>query len=160
MNNFCMITILFVAAGMDLWMKKIKNWLILSGIMIGMFFSILQRGPDGIILSFLGFLTPFPLLLFFKFKLIGAADIKLLSIIGIFQGPIFLIKSFLWMVVLAAPIALYLTIKQVKKSQLLSQIKLCILSKSIQKIPTFTKQKTIPLAVAILGGVVMTCLRS
>lgn len=95
---------LLIATIMDLLWRKIKNQWILYGIVMGLCFSYLDCGIwgsggcrldigfPGLILSLTGFLIPVPLLVIYRLKLIGAGDIKLLMVTGIFLGAKALLK--------------------------------------------------------------------
>jgi len=66
---------------------KISNLLIIIGISIGFAFQIYEFGRKGIITGLIGSFLPILLLfILFLFKVLGAGDIKLFSVVGSFYG--------------------------------------------------------------------------
>ena len=82
--NVVVVTYLAVAMIMDLKTRCVKNWWIITGFVISIAFSIFAK--KGISSFFVGIFFPVPLLLFYKFRMIGAGDIKLLSVLGSILG--------------------------------------------------------------------------
>lgn len=77
------------AVCMDLNREKIDNRWIALGWLIGFSYQLIEQGLRGIGVFFLGAAVPIVLLyLLFWFRMIGAGDIKLLSVLGGFMGPI------------------------------------------------------------------------
>ena len=99
----CLVCLLLLAMRKDFISYKISNKLILSGIMIGFVFNLYDSGWTGVILWFCGFMTPIILLFpLFLFKVLGAGDIKLFSVVGGFYGISFVFKSILIAFIIAA----------------------------------------------------------
>lgn len=87
------ILISLVAVCMDLSHEKVKNqflaffWILALGYQIGMY------GLRGVVFFLTGAGLPILLLyILFFFRMLGAGDIKLLSVLGGFIGPMFVIK--------------------------------------------------------------------
>ncbi|MCR4740508.1 MAG: prepilin peptidase [Lachnospiraceae bacterium] len=83
-----LLCICLTAAVMDLITLKIKNSLIVAGIVSGFGFSFSEGGVHSLSLSLLG--ACIPVMLFFipfMLRLFGAGDVKLFSMIGVFTGP-------------------------------------------------------------------------
>ncbi len=77
-----------VAVCMDLNRERIDNRLIALGWILGFSYQLIQEGLRGIGIFFAGAAIPILLLyLLFYFRMIGAGDIKLLSVLGGFMGP-------------------------------------------------------------------------
>lgn len=87
MRQVVLLLLLFIAAIMDLFYLKIKNWLILIGIGIGIYFSYSKDGKAGLLESLIGMMIPLAVLFIpYYFHMIGAADIKLFMVLGCFYG--------------------------------------------------------------------------
>lgn len=81
-----MLTILIIAVYFDIKTGCIPNKLNLSGCILGLFLNTLFMGKYGLINSICGILLPIIILfVFFVFRVLGAGDIKLLSVIGAFR---------------------------------------------------------------------------
>ncbi|HOO29099.1 MAG TPA: prepilin peptidase [Lachnospiraceae bacterium] len=88
MQNVVLFGFAVIAAAMDLSFRKVKNWLIMAGFLAGMFFQIHGSGIQGLTAGLLGAAVPLICLgVFFVLRLLGAGDLKLLSVIGCFMGP-------------------------------------------------------------------------
>lgn len=108
----CLIGLLFLAVCMDIKSFKINNRLILVGISIGLAFNLYEVGWFGIIQSISGMMIPIVLLFFlFLFKVLGAGDIKLFSVIGGFFGITFVLQSIVLSFLLAGILSVIHLIK-------------------------------------------------
>lgn len=77
-----------IAVCMDLNREKIDNPWIVFGWFVGFFYQLWKRGLKGTGIFLLGALVPVVILyLLFVFRMIGAGDIKLFSVLGGFMGP-------------------------------------------------------------------------
>lgn len=77
------LTLLSVAAAMDIRSFQISNRLIVSGILIGCFFHIQELGVKGVGVFLINVSLPVILFyLLFLMRVLGAGDIKLFSMIG------------------------------------------------------------------------------
>lgn len=84
------ILVLFstVAVCMDLNCEKIDNRWIAIGWLLGFSYQLIQQGLKGIGIFFLGAAVPIVILyVLFWFRMIGAGDVKMLSVLGGFMGP-------------------------------------------------------------------------
>ena len=80
---FCLI-----AAVMDLYTCKVKNPLIVAGIVTGYLFCAHTLGMRGLLVSTAGLLIPLlSLMAFYRHGFFGAGDLKLFAMIGSFIGP-------------------------------------------------------------------------
>ena len=79
------LTLLMTAVWMDLTTDRISNRLILFGLFLGLPYQILLNGARGILVFLLNGCVPILLFfLFYRIKALGAGDIKLLSVLGVF----------------------------------------------------------------------------
>lgn len=75
------------AAACDCWMKKIPNWLTVSGFFAGIAYNFYTAGWQGLAVSSLGFLTGFGVLfIVFAFSGGGGGDVKLMTAVGAWVG--------------------------------------------------------------------------
>ena len=87
--------VLVIAIFQDYAECKISNRLVVIGWITSIIYNISLLGLEGLILWILGGITPILLLIIlFKFRFIGAGDIKLLSVIGSYVG----VKSILFII--------------------------------------------------------------
>ncbi|MSS63146.1 prepilin peptidase [Velocimicrobium porci] len=90
------IGLLIAATVSDLRSFKVKNLYIIIGFSFGLFFFINSRSYQSfekILFWLSGMILPILLLwLLFRYKVIGAGDIKLFSVIGGLYGPHFVIR--------------------------------------------------------------------
>lgn len=92
---------------MDLRTAKIDNEWILSGVVMAFLYQMVSPDPrrlPGIIIPFLAL---FP---FYWFRMIGAGDIKLLCVLGMFMGPRKIVLCMMWTFVLAGILSLAILI--------------------------------------------------
>lgn len=90
----CLIFLILLGVYRDLKSYKISNLLIIIGILIGFAFQIYELGRKGIIFSLSGSFLPILLLfILFLFKVLGAGDIKLFSVVGSFYGASFVFQT-------------------------------------------------------------------
>ncbi len=93
----CIIVLLsVVAVCMDVFRQKVDNQFIVFGWILGLGYQIGAFGLAGVASFFLGaglaILLLYPL---FYFRMLGAGDVKLLSVLGGFIGPLSIIKCIL-----------------------------------------------------------------
>jgi prepilin peptidase CpaA len=108
----CLVCLLSLATYKDLTSYKIKNQLIYLGLFLGILFCTYENGWTGILLGISGAIVPiiilFPL---FLFKVLGAGDIKLFSIVGCFYGVTYVIHLIWIAFIIAAVISVIHLIK-------------------------------------------------
>ncbi|MCR4656385.1 MAG: A24 family peptidase [Lachnospiraceae bacterium] len=77
-----------LAAIMDIYSYKVKNHLIIVGVLAGNIFFIHSYGIQGLLYSMLGLCIPLlSMAVFYRFRLFGAGDLKLFAMIGAITGP-------------------------------------------------------------------------
>ncbi len=89
-----MFLVLVPASLFDLWRYRIPNALFSAALMISLIRRLDTQGIVGLFPWFLGIIIPFILCyIFYRFRMLGAADAKLFSVIGSFVGirPLFYI---------------------------------------------------------------------
>lgn len=85
-----------MAALADCTKYLVYNWIIIAGWSEGLLFSIYYKGASGIIFWLSGVVVSVVIFfLLFRFKMMGAGDIKLLSVISGFMGIESAINSFI-----------------------------------------------------------------
>lgn len=90
----CLIFLILFGVYRDLKSYKISNLLIVIGISIGFAFQTYEFGRKGILTGLIGSFLPILLLfILFLFKVLGAGDIKLFSIVGSFYGATFVFQT-------------------------------------------------------------------
>ncbi len=88
MVNGILVVFTTAAVCMDLDREKIDNRWILLGWISGLVYQIQKSGLVGMGMFFSGAMIPVLLLyVLFRLRMIGAGDIKLLSVVGGFMGP-------------------------------------------------------------------------
>src|SRR5580704_10848573 len=98
-----------IAAVFDIRYRRIPNWLVLAGIIVGFAWNVYASGWSGLLRALeglgLGFILYFPLYLI---RARGAGDVKLLAAVGAVTGPGNCLWIFLLTAVLGGVIALIL----------------------------------------------------
>ncbi|MCR5790357.1 MAG: A24 family peptidase [Lachnospiraceae bacterium] len=87
LRQICLIILCLIAAVTDLRYGKVNNELIITGILSGFFFFLSDAGIQGLTCAAAGLCIPLLLLVFYRFGMLGAGDIKLFMMIGTFTGP-------------------------------------------------------------------------
>lgn len=102
---FISLTVALFAAVSDVKSRKITNRFIIRGYMIGLIYQIIQFFLKGDFTyvkdAFYGFLLPYLFIFLYSLNVIGAADIKLFSVIGLIIGT----KRVLLLIVISFVIA-------------------------------------------------------
>ncbi len=98
-----------IAAVFDIRYRRIPNWLVLAGIIVGFSWNVFSSGWSGLLHAAeglgLGFILYFPLYLI---RARGAGDVKLLAAVGAITGPGNCFLIFILTAVLGGIIALIL----------------------------------------------------
>lgn len=102
--------ILMIAGGavlMDFLMEKVVNSFICLGLAAGLYYQILHLGIKGIAVFTAGVFVPFVLFLpLFYFRMIGAGDIKLFTVLGGILGYSIVLKIIFCSFLLGAVLSL------------------------------------------------------
>lgn len=106
MSWFFLFALEGLAVITDLVKRKIPNILILTGGILGLSLKVISGGLFSLVEGLTGATAAFLVLAFLHyFKMLGAGDIKLLMVTGIFLGPVDLGKQILFTFVVAAVIS-------------------------------------------------------
>lgn len=101
------------AALADLRCGRVPNGIVAAGFVCGTAGSLFLRGPYGLLFSFAG--AAFPLLLLaplYYFHMIGAGDVKLLAMAGVFSGPAASFRILLYTFLIGGIVSLILLIRR------------------------------------------------
>lgn len=151
------------AAATDITTGKIRNRLIVLGILSGFLFRIWESGIVGLLLSVIQIVFPvIVLFLLFLMRALGAGDIKLFSMIGSIWNFKILLYCIVWSFFTGAVLSL---IKLLYHRNLIARLKYflgytgrCFLAKRllIYREPSDGKQNTISFSIAVLSGFLVT----
>jgi prepilin peptidase CpaA len=106
--------LLLAAVVSDLHRRRIPNALVLYGMVLGLVFQaiapaghgLLQGGGLGVAAALLGGLAGLVLFLpFHALRLLGAGDVKLMAMVGVWLGPVSVLQATLWTVFCGALLA-------------------------------------------------------
>ncbi len=91
------------AVGMDLQSQRISNgWILVAGI-LGFCYQFFYPGGRGALAYVAGFSLPLLILwIFFRFRMLGAGDIKLLSVLGGIMGREAILPCMFWSLLFGA----------------------------------------------------------
>lgn len=111
-SQICMcLTIAAVSMIMDLRWAKVDNGWILFSLLQGLILSVLEQGFSGIFTFSAGALFPFlVLIILFRFRMMGAGDIKLFCALGGVMGTGEILKCILFSLFLGAVISVAILI--------------------------------------------------
>ena len=92
----------------DLTQTRIRNWLIVVGLLAGFFYRIMIEGSLGVLFFFSNISIPVILLnLLFQMRALGAGDIKLFSMLGAFLSTEQLLKLMVMAFVIGAVFGIF-----------------------------------------------------
>ncbi len=155
-------TIMILAVISDCRTMKIRNRLIVMGLVLGLGFRILYEGPMGIVYFLVNIILPVILLyLLYLMGIIGAGDVKLFSVIGGFVNFKELMACILFSFVAGAVLS---AMKMILKRNLITKLSsgvmylMGILHGKIEpyKNRQFEKGDVIHFSVAILVGLILS----
>ncbi|MDC3413650.1 A24 family peptidase [Terrihalobacillus insolitus] len=157
-----LLSILIICVITDVKSRKIYNKVIFPSLLLGIILNGILFGWTGVTTSLLGFLTGFAILLIpYLMGGMGAGDVKLLALIGAFQGTSFVFATAIYMAVIGGIVGLLVLFFRIGLSGRLKQMAylLCGIRYGIK--PSFLPfkeglQTTYPYGVAIAGGAITT----
>lgn len=161
------MALLVAAAVGDVQNCRVSNRVILAGLLLGVFTNIRQNGYMGIFSFFLGVLVPVLLLwLLFRFRMLGAGDIKLFSVVGGLYGASFVLRVIVAALFLGAGMSVFqlLRYKNLKfRLQYLAEYVSRYLNTG-EIVPYYQKERdgdtpVVHFAIAVLGGFFLCILR-
>ncbi len=95
MAALALAALLLAAAGFDLAHRRIPNWLTFSGLLLGVFWHAVTGGGPGLVFALEGLGVAGLTVLLWMAKALGAGDVKLLGVVGVWMGPVFLLWTLL-----------------------------------------------------------------
>ncbi len=158
-----LVSIISVAAFMDILTYKIKNSLIVCAVVVGFFFRFMEESWTGILSAAAGIAVPILCLwLLFCLRALGAGDIKLLSVVGCFLGASEVLNCILYSIFIGGVMSLgkllYTGNVRLRFHALFTYLKkgiqtgCCEPYRGVQEI---TKESVIHFSIAILLGVLL-----
>jgi len=155
----CLFGILAAAAWMDIRTRRVSNYLVGFGIIIGFVFHLAEYGWVGSICFFIRIFVPVLVFyLFFLMRVLGAGDIKLFSVISSFIGLKKLAEVIVYSFLVGAVFSFIVLIRNhnllERLSYVLYYVKTALVTKSIPKYDSRAngKQNVIPFSAAIFVG--------
>ena len=106
MAALALAALLLAAAGFDLAHRRIPNWLTFSGLLLGLFWHAVTGGGPGLVFALEGLGVAGLTVLLWMAKALGAGDVKLLGVVGVWMGPVFLLWTLLGTIFAGALLAL------------------------------------------------------
>lgn len=138
--NVVVAVYLFIAAIMDIRLRKISNKLIAFGLILSIILCVLLN--KDLLQSVCGLFLPLPLMFLYRLRKIGAADIKLLSVAGLYLGIDKMLDCLQWIMIFAIFLAVVSIAKAIWKKQFPHSIEAFPLAVAI----------ALGISVGILGG--------
>lgn len=158
--TYAACSLALIAAGTDLWSRRIPNLLVLAGLLAGLLFGIITGGFNGLVLALMGTSVGLGLLLIpYLTGGMGAGDVKLLMALGAILGPTSVFWVFIYSCLAGGVMALMVMIVSGKWRVLMAD---CLLPLGIvvpfsSSLPP--KSLAIPYGVAIAAGVIIFLLQ-
>ena len=138
-----LVVMVLAAAGYDLKIRKIPNWLSLSGVVLGVGLNCFLLGGEGLQLALLGMglalLVYVPL---FVVRGMGAGDVKLMAAIGAIAGPRQWLIIFLVTAILGGLVSLVLVVYKGRLISTLSNLSTIVFELANARQP-FHKDETL-----------------
>ncbi|MEW6696140.1 MAG: A24 family peptidase [Bacillota bacterium] len=161
-EDVVIITVILISLYTDIKYRKIYNVVLLPAFFLALLFSVSVQGFDGLVFSLKGSLLGLALLLVpFMLGGMGAGDVKLLAVIGAWQGAQFVWFCFLCTALIGGIIA---GVQLTRSGRLYSTLKMIIFAfiPGMPKVNTFGTLATakageaFPYGVAIAAGTLAT----
>ncbi|MDQ0351314.1 prepilin peptidase CpaA [Alkalibacillus filiformis] len=161
--NALLFIVLLICLVTDLKERKIYNKVLLPAFVAALLLNSFFYGLSGLGDALLGSLIGFAILLIpYLMGGMGAGDVKLLAVIGAFQGPIFVVVTAIYMALLGGLVGLAMLIFRKGLIQRVRNLFRAILNMRYGIKPQFNQQSTLkmtfPYGVAIVGGAVASFL--
>ncbi|MBR2527276.1 MAG: prepilin peptidase [Blautia sp.] len=161
---FDLIPVLLSAGAvvMDVKSARISNRWILMGLAGAFLGQLLRSGGQGILAGMKGFCIPFLLLgWLFPFRMMGAGDIKLLCVLGVFLGPERILFCLMWTMGIGAVFSLIrLCTKKMMRQRVLyffRYLRNFLITKEIVPYRTggWERPENMPFTIPILLGILL-----
>ena len=95
MAVLALAALLLAASGFDLAHRRIPNWLTFLGLLLGLCWHAVTGGGPGLVFALEGLGVAGLTMLLWMAKALGAGDVKLLGVVGVWMGPVFLLWTLL-----------------------------------------------------------------
>ena len=147
---------------MDLAFSRVDNGYALASFAAGLACQLIRGGPRALLPALLGALLPFLLLVWlWALRMLGAGDIKLLMALGAFLGPRLLLLCLWGSLCCGAFLSLPFILSPESRLLWLSRLRIFLLASQKAGRPEPYRKEgqregTIPFALAILGGAILT----
>lgn len=165
--HWILVVILAIALVTDLKWRKIHNWSLLPGVIVGLGYHIYTSGLPGLLYSGLGLLLGIGLL-FAPFALggLGAGDVKLMGTVGALMGAGFVWQAFLFTAIIGGILALGYLVYFKVLAKTLKRLGLAVYVGFLTRFKINTMgnleetnaTNTFPYGVAIVGGTLFSLL--
>ncbi|HEU5141279.1 MAG TPA: prepilin peptidase [Bacillales bacterium] len=107
--NGLLILILLVCMYTDIKSRKIYNKVVYPGVFAALVCHLFMDGWGGLLQSFLGLCVGFAILLIpYLLGGMGAGDVKLLALVGAFNGTVFVLQTSVYMAFVGALMAVFI----------------------------------------------------
>ncbi|MDV2581346.1 A24 family peptidase [Alkalibacillus haloalkaliphilus] len=160
--NTLLLIVLLICLVTDLKERKIYNKILLPSFVAALLLNSFFYGLSGLSDALLGSLIGFAILLIpYLMGGMGAGDVKLLAVIGAFQGPMFVVATAIYMALLGGLVGLGMIIFRKGLIQRVRGMFRAILNMRYgikPKCQQSTLKMTFPYGVAIVGGAVASFL--
>jgi len=154
--TYAACSLALIAAGTDLWSRRIPNLLVLAGLFAGLFLGAFTNGIDGLVYSLIGAFAGLSLLLLpYIMGGMGAGDVKLMMALGAIMGPISVFWVFIYACLAGGIMAMFTLILSGRWRLLVADWLLPL--GIVVSYPSFSgvKSLAIPYGVAIAAGVIV-----
>jgi len=139
-----------VAAVIDVWSRRIPNWITFGTFVVGLILNVWLSGLDGALMSITGAALGMALLLpFYLVRAIGAGDLKLLGALGAVTGPQVLVSVAIYGAIAGGLLSVVILL--IRGRLLVALNDLFVLHR-----PPATSGVTAPYGVAIASGVYLS----
>jgi prepilin peptidase CpaA len=146
----CAVSAASVAALIDVWSRRIPNWVTFGTLLGGVLINAWLHGFSGVVTSFAGALLGLALLLpFYAMRAIGAGDVKLLAAVGALIGPTALISVAIYGALVGGAMSAFILLRR--------RLLLRTLNEMVQfGLPATRSGATAPYGIAIASGVYLS----
>ncbi len=162
-HHAVLVALVLIATVTDVRERRIPNWLVATGMVLGLLFHAFAPQGKGALFALsglaVGMLVMFP---FFAMRMLGAGDVKLFGAIGAFLGAGGALGTILASAAAGGALALAMTARRRMLPQLLANLRHMLIQRHIRQmvggaatLPEAPSVGKMPYAVAILAGTVI-----
>jgi prepilin peptidase CpaA len=147
----CAISAASVGALIDVWSRRIPNWVTFGTLLGGVLINAWLHGFSGVLMALAGAVLGLAILLpFYAMRAIGAGDVKLLAAIGALVGPSMLVSVAVYGALVGGAMSVFVLARR----RLLLRTVGDMLSGNVQR----RSGATAPYGVAIASGMYLSLL--